>query len=133
MATLPPETILPPAASREAETEALLGALAALQGEAARLALLARLAAEPDESATRFAPLIAAARPGQRQLLAQAIADCRAMLAAGLAALETLLARGQDPCAPALALWRELHAARAAMLALLGAPAPAAAAATAQA
>jgi hypothetical protein len=118
MATHPPETILPrdlPAAA----PDALAAELAALHGQAATLALLARIAAEPVQAGSAITTLVARARPWQRTLVAQAVADCSAMLESGLAALATLSGRGQDTAAPALALWREFHAARAAMLAVL--------------
>ena len=56
--------------------------------------------------------------------MAQTVADCTAMLDSGLAALGTLTRRGQDTAAPALVLWREFHAARAAMIAVLEAADP---------
>ena len=40
------------------------------------------------------------------------------MLQPGLFALRAIAARGQDTTAPALALWREFHALRSALLAL---------------
>jgi hypothetical protein len=122
MATLPPETILPrnrPATSPDAASDTLAAALTALHGQAATLALLARIAAEPVQAGTAITTLVARARPWQRNLVAQAVADCSAMLESGLAALATLSGRGQDTAAPALTLWREFHAARAAMLAVL--------------
>jgi len=69
--------------------------------------------------------VIARAAPWQRALVAQTVADSAAMLAAGLAALGTLTRRGQDTAAPALVLWREFHAARAAMVAVLESATPA--------
>ena len=65
--------------------------------------------------------------PWQRKLVAQTVSDCAAMLDTGPAALGTLARRGQDPAAPALALWREFHAARAAMVSVLDKGAPASA------
>jgi len=122
MATFPPELILPrdlPAPAPDAAPEALAAALSALHGQAATLALLARIAAEPGQAATAITTLAARAQPWQRVLVAQGIADCAAMLNCGLAALATLSGRGQDAAAPALALWREFHAARTAMLTVL--------------
>ena len=94
-------------------------ALIASHCQAARLALLARLAPEPVEFRGEIGAVIARSRPWQRALVAQAVADCAAMLETGLAALATLSRRGQDTAAPALVLWREFHAARAGMLAVL--------------
>jgi hypothetical protein len=127
MATLPPETIPPQAATLPADgaaPEALAEALVALHGQAAGLALLARLAPEPVEIGGELGAVLARAAPWQRALVAQTVADCAAMLDSGLAALGTLARRGQDPAAPALALWREFHAARAAMVSVLENPSP---------
>ena len=123
MATLPPETILPPAAAApatDAAPEGLAEALVALHGQAAALAMLARLAPEPVEIGGELGAVIARAQPWQRALVAQTVSDCAAMLDSGLAALGTLTRRGQDTSAPALVLWREFHAARAAMASVLG-------------
>lgn len=128
MATLPPETILPPqtpqptqagAGSATASPEALAEALVALHGQASALALLARIAPEPVEIGGEIGAVIARAQPWQRALVAQTLSDCAAMLGSGLAALGTLTRRGQDTAAPALVLWREFHAARAAMVGML--------------
>jgi hypothetical protein len=122
MATLPPEMIPPQAAILPADSaapEALAEALVALHGQAAGLALLARLAPEPVEIGGELGAVIARAAPWQRALVSQTVADCAAMLDSGLAALGTL-----DPAAPALALWREFHAARAAMVSVLENPRP---------
>ena len=128
MATLPPETILPPRdgrAASESSPEALAESMVALHGQAAALAMLARLAPEPVEIGGELGAVIARAAPWQRALVARTVADCAAMLDSGLAALGTLARRGQDTAAPALVLWREFHAARATMIAVLEAPAPA--------
>ncbi|WDA42425.1 hypothetical protein [Erythrobacter sp. BLCC-B19] len=120
MATLPPETILPPAAqAADAAPEVLAEALIALHGQAAALAMLARIAPEPVEIGGELGTVIARAAPWQRALVAQNVADCAAMLDTGLGALGTLARRGQDTAAPALVLWREFHAARAAMVSVL--------------
>jgi hypothetical protein len=127
MATLPPEMIPPQTAILPADSaapEALAEALVALHGQAAGLALLARLAPEPVEIGGELGAVIARAAPWQRALVSQTVADCAAMLDSGLAALGTLARRGQDPAAPALALWREFHAARAAMVSVLENPRP---------
>ena len=124
MATLPPETILPTASAAPlayVAPEVLAEALVALHGKAAALALLARLAPEPVEIGGELGAVIARAAPWQRKLVAQTIEDCSAMLDSGLAALGTLTRRGQDTSAPALVLWREFHAARAAMTSVLAA------------
>lgn len=60
---------------------------------------------------------------GARLLLArETIGDIDAMLQPGIVALRAIAARGQDTTAPAIALWREFHASRSALLALAGNP-----------
>lgn len=127
MATLPPEPILSPsapaaAAGGDSAPEALAEALVALHGQASALAMMARLAPEPVEIGGELGAVIARAAPWQRQLVAQTVTDCAAMLDTGLSALGTLSRRGQDATAPALVLWREFHAARASMVAVLQTP-----------
>jgi hypothetical protein len=122
MATLPPRPILPiqlAGATGDVGPEVLAEALVALHGKAAAVAMLARLAPEPTEIGGEIGAVIARARPAQRALVAQTLSDCTAMLDTGLTALATLSRRGQDASAPALVLWREFHAARAAMVAVL--------------
>ena len=124
MATLPPESILPrtAAAPDSVAAHATLEAdWLALHQQVGELARLARLAAEPELTAGSLGRLLVGARPWQINLLAQGIEDVAAMLGSGMAALATLSRRGQDTAAPALALWREFHAARGAMLAVLSA------------
>jgi hypothetical protein len=129
MATLPPETILPPTGGSgcagDPAPEVLAEAIIALHGQAAALAMMARLAPEPVEIGGELGSIIARAQPWQRALVAQTAADCAAMLDSGLAALGTLTRRGQDTAAPALVLWREFHAARTAMVSVLEATEPA--------
>lgn len=122
MASLPPETILPHGVdglAGETSPAALVAALQALHDKAAVLAALARLAPERAARGGEIDAVIARAQPWQRTLVAQTIEDCGAMLDFGLAALGTLSGRGQDAAAPALVLWREFHAARAAMVSVL--------------
>ncbi len=116
MASLPPEPILcPPAAP--ATDAALSAQWETLHARAGELCALAGIA--PEEAPEPLAPLLGSAREWQRNLAAQGLGDIEAMLGAGLAALATLAARGQEPHAAALALWREFHAARASVLAAL--------------
>ncbi len=124
MASLPPETTMPDTAIAHARRAAATGgaiaqAWAELHDKARPLALLARIAAEPEQAQATLAPLLATARPWQHMLAMQGIEDMAALLDSGLAALATLSGRGQDASAPALALWREFHAARAAVLTVL--------------
>lgn len=124
MASLPPEPILPLADSRLVGTPApaaLVAQWEALHASAATLGKLAQIA--PETAGPPFDQLVETALPWQLTLAAQGMDDIAAMLAPGLAALGTLTARGQETAAPALALWREFHAARAGVLAALHAPA----------
>lgn len=116
MASLPPEPILSAPAAPLTGT-ALSAQWDGLHERAAALAMLAGIA--PEAARVPFATLSESARDWQVTLAAQGLADIDAMLGAGLAALATLTARGQDTAAPALALWREFHAARASVLAAL--------------
>lgn len=123
MATLPPEPILPLADPRldgAPAPAALVAQWEALHASAATLGKLAQIA--PETSAPPFDRLVETALPWQLTLAAQGLDDIAAMLAPGLAALGTLTARGQETAAPALALWREFHAARGGVLATLHAP-----------
>lgn len=91
-----------------------------LHEQAAGLAALAGLAPEATGSAViGFSARLGEASEWQRELAWQGIEDIDAMMRPGLAALETLTARGQEAAAPALALWREFHAARDAVLAVV--------------
>ncbi|MBA3864352.1 MAG: hypothetical protein C0517_10455 [Erythrobacter sp.] len=119
MATLPPETTLPRIDSALPGAAAIEAEWLALHQQAQELAKLARIAAEPAQITPALGQLIANAKSWQRTLLSQGIEDVAAMLGSGMAALATLADRGQDTGAPALALWREFHAARGALLAVL--------------
>ena len=122
MASFPPETILSPDAVPHpggAASATLEAAWMDLHRQTGELARLAQIAAEPAQIKTALSDRIAKARPWQTNLLAQGIEDVAAMLGSGMAALATLSGRGQDTSAPALALWREFHAARGALLAVL--------------
>jgi hypothetical protein len=128
MATLPPETILSPGSGDRQSRgvpDPLVAGWTALHGQAAQLALLARIAPGPQADETAIAAALGEAKPWQRALVAQGIDDVATMLGTGLKALGTLSRRGQDTAAPALTLWREFHAARTALLGVLGAGAAA--------
>jgi hypothetical protein len=60
----------------------------------------------------------------KQEIAEQGLQDLDAMIQPGLTALLAIEARGQNTTAPALALWREVHAARQALLGLC-APEPA--------
>lgn len=91
-----------------------------LHKTSAQLASIAGLA--PEEYAgdlAAFPAMLDDATEWQRTMAWQGIDDIDAMMGAGLAALATVTARGQDASAPAQALWREFHHAREAVLALV--------------
>jgi hypothetical protein len=56
--------------------------------------------------------------PARQDIAINAVADLLAITEPGITALSAIEARGQDATAPALALWREYHAAREALMAL---------------
>ncbi|MBO9498277.1 MAG: hypothetical protein J7496_07415 [Novosphingobium sp.] len=92
---------------------------AALQEAAAVVAALAGLEPErPSPEIRNFPAAIRAAAEWRREMAEKGIEDLAAIMEPGIAALLAVNARGADTGAPALALWREFHAARAALLAL---------------
>lgn len=93
---------------------------AAIQDAAQAVALMAGLA--PEELSTKirnFPALIKDVDGWRLELAKNQIADMSAMMQPGVTALLAVNARGQDATAAALTLWREYHAAREAVLALL--------------
>ncbi len=93
---------------------------AALQDAAGAVAQLAGLAAEkPSGQVRNFPALIKDAGGWRLELATNGVADLAAMMAPGVKALLAVSARGQDPTAAALTLWREYYHARAALLALV--------------
>ncbi|BDW81032.1 hypothetical protein MACH24_04700 [Erythrobacter sp. Dej080120_24] len=89
----------------------------ALHETANRLAQMAHLSPDRHLPATdAFSEMLDHATGWQRELAAQGIDDIDAMMQPGMAALTTLVQRGQDATAPALALWCEFHHARDAVL-----------------
>ena len=111
-----------------AQVEEIARRWATVHRDAAYLANIADLAAKEDHAQqdTLLSALVDAG-DWQRRLALDAINDIEAMMQPGLTALRTISARGQDATAPALALWREFHAAREAVLAMLSVETPAAA------
>ncbi|WP_209349002.1 hypothetical protein [Pontixanthobacter sp. CEM42] len=92
----------------------------AVQDAAQAVAMMAGLAPEKPSSKIRNFPALIKDVEGWRLELAKShIADMSAMMQPGVAALLAVNARGQDATAAALTLWREYHAAREAVLALL--------------
>ncbi|MGQ7830446.1 hypothetical protein [Altererythrobacter sp. Z27] len=102
-----------------ARAEVLAARWQALHAAGQEIGTMAALAPEPFDSGLEGFPARIEARGGARLVLASdGIADLDAILQPGLIALRTILARGQDTTAPALALWREFHALRTALLSL---------------
>jgi hypothetical protein len=93
---------------------------ATLQDAAGAVAALAGLAAEkPTAQVRNFPALIRDAGGWRLALASDGVADLAAMMRPGVKALLAVAARGQDPTPAALALWREFHHARAALLSLV--------------
>ena len=85
--------------------------------------MLAGLAAEPLRPEIRNFPAVMRDVGGwRREQTEHGIDDLSAIMQPGLAALLAVHARGTNPAVPALALWQEFHAARAALLALVPPP-----------
>jgi len=119
-----PPSMTPGAPSRAAFGQAAASASslkwAALQDAANVVAGLAGLELERTTPEIRnFPALIRDAATWRRELAERGIEDMAAMMEPGIAALLGVNARGADPRAAALALWREFTQARGAVLALL--------------
>lgn len=94
-----------------------------LHSEANELASFAYLAPEQSNAyVASFPAMLEHAGDSQRQRALQGIEDIDAMLQPGLTALRTISARGVDVGPPALALWREFHAAREAVIEIVADP-----------
>jgi hypothetical protein len=92
---------------------------AALGDAANVVAALAGIEPErPSAEVRNFPALIRDAEAWRREQAENGVADLAAVMEPGIAALLAVNARGADATAPALALWREFHSARAALLAL---------------
>ena len=109
------------AASQGARPQGLLEQKwASLHASAEQVAQLGELSNEHGETdGDAFAQLLVTANDWQRDMAWQGVEDIEALMHAGLAALGTVSARGQDASVPARALWREFHHAREALLCLL--------------
>lgn len=98
---------------------ALTGKWKTLHTQASDLARLAQLSPEPFAGdLAAFPDRLAHAQSWRLDLALQGVEDIEAMMKPGLAALAKLRERGARANAPALALWREFHTARGALLAL---------------
>ncbi|MEM7665291.1 MAG: hypothetical protein AAF250_05500 [Pseudomonadota bacterium] len=124
MSALPPDEMRIMREAAQASTRPL-GSLVQrwqdLHEQAERLATLAALSPEPfDDQLAAFPSLLESASQAQRKLAWEGLEDIHAMMQPGLVALQTITSRGKDAGAPALALWREFHAARDAVLMAVG-------------
>ncbi len=110
-----------PSANTDAAGEASIAAHWAAINQAGReIGRFAALAPEAQEEGLADFPHAIEGAGGARLMLArEAIGDIDAMLQPGLIALRAIAKRGQDTTAPAIALWREFHASRSALLALV--------------
>jgi hypothetical protein len=96
------------------------GQWAALHDIAAAVATMAGLAPENPNAQLRDFPTLISEIGGWRyELASNGVADLSAMMRPGVTALLAVAARGQNPTAAALTLWREFHHARAALLSLI--------------
>ena len=88
-----------------------------MHAQAETLAQFADLSSKPaTEDIASLPAALAKASEWQQDLAWQAAEDIDAMMQPGMTALRTITARGQDASAPAMALWREFHAARSAII-----------------
>lgn len=93
---------------------------AALHDAGAAVAAMAGLAPEkPSRQVRNFPELIKQVGGWRLELALAGVSDLAAMMQPGVKALLAVAARGQDPTAAALTLWREFHHARAALLELV--------------
>jgi hypothetical protein len=119
----PPTDFIRSPSARLGRDSALDSQWAALNDAAAAVATLAGLAAErPDARMRNFPALINDVGGWRLDLATNGVTDLSAMMRPGLRALVAVSERGQDPTPAAVALWREFHHARAALLALLPHP-----------
>lgn len=103
----------------QASASAMSMKWSALHEAAGVVGMLAGLAPETMRPEVRNFPAVMRDAGGWRRALAErGVDDLAAIMEPGLAALLAVHARGADCSAPALALWQEFHATRAALLAL---------------
>ena len=119
-------TELPPfdaASNRHFDPTMLAQRWTALHDAADAVASLAQLAREPLSSEMASLPRRATATsPTRRAMAAQGVEDLSAVMQAGLTALVGVVERGGDATAAAVTLWREFHAGRKGICALIEAP-----------
>ena len=124
MSALPPKPMramreAPAAGYPAAHADALAARWDTLHAQAEQLAHLAMISPEQAPAARMaLVSMLGEAEEWQRELVQRAIEDIDAMMSQGLTALATVTERGQDASVPALALWREFHQAREAVVAV---------------
>lgn len=127
MSALPPDDLINLRSSAFAARRPIESMIARWQSTHAtvnRLASLAGLGKEQQPASQRaFVRALEQAAEWQRELAWQGVEDIEAIVDSGMEALAVLEARGQDVSTPALALWREVHAARRGVMGMLVAPA----------
>lgn len=127
MSALPPDDMINLRSSAFAARrpiEALIARWQSTHATVNRLAGLAGLGAEQQPaSQPAFVHALEQAAEWQRELAWQGVEDIEAIVDSGMEALAVLEASGQDVSTPALALWREVHAARDSVMAMLVTPA----------
>ena len=107
----------------QASASAMSMKWSALHDAVGVVGMLAGLTAEPMRPEVRNFPAIMRDAGGWRRDLAErGVDDLAAIMEPGLSALLAVHARGADCSAPALALWQEFHATRAALLSLIPPP-----------
>lgn len=128
MSALPPDDMVnlrsSSAFAARRPIESMIARWQSFHATADRLAGLAGLGAEQQPaSQPAFVCALEQAAEWQRELAWQGVEDIEAIVDCGMEALAVLEARGQDVSTPALALWREVHAARGSVMAMLITPA----------
>lgn len=119
MSALPPKQMraMRPPSESSLPIEALSIRWELLHEKAAQVAKLAQIAPEKaSHPGVELASLLSAASAWQCEIAGRGIEDADAMMHHGIAALQCVAERGQDPSVPALALWREFYHAREAVL-----------------
>ena len=107
----------------QASASAMSMKWSALHDAVGVVGMLAGMASEPMRPEIRNFPAVMRDLGGwRRERTELGIDDLAAIMEPGLAALLAVHARGVNSAVPALALWQEFHAARAALLALVPPP-----------
>ncbi|MGY6637947.1 MAG: hypothetical protein ACXIUO_12500 [Erythrobacter sp.] len=123
MSALPPDDMRRLRQSAFAARHPIDSMIERWQAIAANSANVAKLAGLKDATSLHhpdaFVAALDQASEWQRELAWQGVEDIEALVQSGMAALDVLHARGQDPQVPAIALWRELDAAQRSVMAML--------------